>query len=106
MKKEIIWLTVTFFGCSFAALVLIWNIPFVSELPEGMSTPLEYVVNATVARFGLPVVIFLFFAAALTVLGHNEGDVRYGCDFAAKVCSFGAAIFSLWAVGVALQFAA
>jgi hypothetical protein len=96
--KEWVWLIVMLAVCSIAAFVLIWTIPIVNKLPEGTSTAIEYVVNATVARFGLPVVALLFFASCVTVLGHNKGDGRSRFDFAAKVFSLGAATFSLWAV--------
>jgi len=104
--KEWVWLLVTLVVCSGIALWLVWTIPIVNELPEGTSTVAEYVVNATVARFGLPVVVFLFLASLTTALGHNKGDGRSGLDFAAKVFSFGAATFSLWAVSSALMVGA
>jgi hypothetical protein len=100
--KEWAWLLVTLVACSGVALWLVLTIPIVNELPEGTSTATEYVVNATVARFGLPVVAFLFLASLTTGLGHNKGEGRSGLDFAAKVFSFGAATFSMWAVGSGL----
>ena len=83
--------------------VLVHTIPVVSELPKGVSSPLEYAVKVAVARFGGPVVFLLFLASLMTALGHNKGKGHSGLDFAAKVCSFGAATFSLWVVGVALM---
>lgn len=83
--------------CAVVALYLICAIPVVSKLPEGTSTVAEYVVNTTVARFGIPVVTFLFVASACAVVGHNKGDVRPGYDFAAKLCSFAAATFAFFA---------
>ncbi len=88
--------------CSVVALVLINSIPIVSELPEGTNSATEYVVAAVVARFGVPVVFLLFLAALCTMLGHNRGDGRPRLDFYSKVCSFGAATFSMWAGGAAL----
>jgi len=95
--KEWAWLAGMLVLCSITALVMIWTIPIVSKLPEGTSTVAEYVVNATVARFGVPVVALLFLASLMTALGHNKGDGRPRLDFATKVCNFGAATFSLWA---------
>jgi hypothetical protein len=98
--KEWVWLAAMLVVCSIAAFVLIQTIPTVNKLPDGTSTAIEYVVNATVARFGVPVVAFLFLAAVATTLGHNGGAGRPRLEFFAKVCSFGAATFSLWAVAV------
>lgn len=100
--KEWGWLAGMVVACSVIAWALIATIPIVNALPEGTSTVAEYVVNATVARFGVPVVFLLFLAALMTALGHNKGEGRPGLDFAAKVCSFGAATFSLWAGGSAV----
>ncbi|QNE43957.1 hypothetical protein F1C15_09215 [Frigoribacterium sp. NBH87] len=102
VTKEWIWVVVLLVVCSAAALWLVMTIPFVNKLPEGTSTVTEYVVNQTVSRFGIPVVAFLFLAASMTVLGHNRGDGRSRLDLGAKLCSLGAASFSLWAVGVAI----
>lgn len=101
--REWAWLLGMLVLCSIIALVMIWTIPIVSELPEGTSSVAEYVVGATVARFGVPVVAFLFLASLMTALGHNKGDGRPGLDLAAKVCSFRAATFSLWAAGSAVM---
>lgn len=92
------WMLGVLVVCTVIALVLIDSIPVVNKLPEGTSSVTEYVVDATVARFGIPVVVFLFLAAAVTTLGHNKGDGRPGLDFASKVFNLGAATFSLWAV--------
>jgi hypothetical protein len=98
------WLGGMFVVCGLVAVLLVKLIPVVNELPEGASSPIEYVVDVTVARFGGAVVALLLLASAATVLGHNEGNGRPGWDFAAKVFSFGAASFSFWAVVVAIQF--
>ncbi|MET3509873.1 hypothetical protein [Plantibacter flavus] len=100
--KEWIRLLGTLITCGIIAVWLILTIPIVNKLPEGTGTVAEYVVNATVARFGLPVVVFLFLASLIAALGHNKGDGRPGLDFAAKVCSFGASAFSLFAVSSGL----
>lgn len=98
VTKEYVWLLGTLALCAVTALVLIKTIPTVNELPEGTSTAIEYVVDVTVARFAAPVAVFLFLAALGTALGHNRGDGRPGVDFFTKVCNFGAATFSMWAV--------
>jgi hypothetical protein len=103
VTKEWIWVTALVVVCSGVAWGLVTTIPFVNKLPEGTSTVTEYVVNQTVSRYGVPVVAFLFLAALMTVFGHNRGEGRSGLDFGAKLCSLGAATFSLWAVGVAIS---
>jgi hypothetical protein len=101
---ELAWLGGMFVFCGLAALVLVKSIPVVNELPEGASSPIEYVVDVTVARFGGAVVALLLLASAATGLGHNKGNGRPGWDFAAKVLSFGAASFSFYAVWAAIEF--
>lgn len=66
----------------------------VSELPTGVDTPLDYVVAEVTVRFSIPVVLLLLAAAFASVIGHNRGDGRPRWDFAAKLCSFGAAVFT------------
>ena len=102
VTKEWIWVIALVLVCSVVAWRLVTTIPFVNELPEGTRTVTDYVVDQTVSRFGVPVVAFLFLAALMTVFGHNRGEGRSGVDFGAKLCSLGAATFSLWAVGVAI----
>ncbi|MGA1813090.1 hypothetical protein VH571_11955 [Frondihabitans sp. 4ASC-45] len=101
-RNEWVWLGIMFAISTIAALVLVATIPIVNKLPKGTSAT-EYVVNATVARFGLPVVFFLLLASLATVVGHNKGDGRPWLDFAAKVLTFGAATFSFWAVLLGLR---
>lgn len=98
------WLTGMFLFCGGAAVLLVELIPIVNELPEGVSSPIEYVVDVTVGRFGGAVVALLLLASLMTGLGHNKGNGRSGHDFAAKVFSFGAASFSFWAVVIAIIF--
>ena len=100
--KEWAWLALTLLLCSVLAIWLVITIPIVNKLPEGTSTVAEYVVNATIARFGLPVAGFLLLASLVTALGHNRGDGRWELDFAGKVFSFAAATFSFWAVTTGL----
>lgn len=97
--KEYVYLLVMLVLCTVTALALINTIPTVNELPEGTSTAIDYVVDVTVARFAVPVAVLLFLAALGTALGHNRGTGRPRLDFFTKVCNFGAATFSLWAVG-------
>jgi hypothetical protein len=85
--------TVVITGLSAAFLVN--TIEVVSELPADAQTPIEYVVNEAVARFGLPVVALLFLSAATTLAGHNGGKTRARWELWSKTFAFGAACFSL-----------
>jgi hypothetical protein len=95
---ERVWLIGMLVGSFLVALLLVWTIPVVHELPKGTDTALKYVVNTTVARFGVPVAFFLMLSAIFSGFGHNKGTPRDWCEFAAKLCNMGAALFSFWAV--------
>jgi len=82
------------------AIVLVNRIDIVSELPEDAQTPLEYVVNEAVARFGVPVVALLFLSACATLVAHNGGNTRRHYEFASKIFAFASACFAFYA-GVA-----
>lgn len=89
------------FAVAFLGVKLVNSIPMVSELPKGVESPLEYILQEAAVKFAVPVAFLGVFGAIISLVALVAGKSKLWLEFLVKLSALCAIIYTSTLIFVA-----